>query len=370
MNMKNVPFIDLHAQYNSLQQDIRKAITKVFAQSSFILGKEVERFEKSFARYCGVRYCLGVNSGTSALHLALLGLGVERGDEVITQPNTFFATAEAIWHTGATPVFVDIAEGQYGMSAEKLEKAITKKTRCILPVHLFGGMADIERIQTIAKKHKIRIVEDACQAHGVRHRGKQLGTFGDVGCFSFYPGKVLGAAGEAGAIVTNNRKLYLKMKALRDHGQTSKNHHQLIGHNFRMEELQGAVLGVKLKRLNQWILQRRKHAKLYNTLLKGIVATPSDSSLRSSNFQYYVVRCKERDELKKYLEKAGISTLIHYPTPIHLTRAFRFLGYRKGDFPVAEKTAKEILSLPMYPEINMDDQKYVVQKIQEFYSKE
>ncbi len=364
-----IPFIDLKTQYRELKKELMPAIKKVFQDSAFILGKEVELFEKEFAKYCGAKYCLGINSGTSALHLVLLGLGIGRGDEVITQPNTFFATAEAIHHTGAKPVFVDVAEQGYGMNPKKLEIAINNKTKCIIPVHLFGQASDIEAILRVAKKHRIPVVEDACQTHGVRYRGRQLGTFGEAGCFSFYPGKVLGAAGEAGAVVTNDRKLYLKMKALRDHGQAVKNYHRFVGHNFRMEGLQGAILRVKLKKLDQWIARRRKLAKLYNHLLKDVVQTPPDASLRSSNVQYYVIRCQRRDQLKSYLEKAGVSSLVHYPVPLHLTPAFRFLGYKKGDFPTAELLAREILSLPLYPEMSAREVNYVASKIKKFYER-
>lgn len=362
-----IPFINLKRQYQSIKKEIDKALKEVLISGSYVLGEKVERFEKEFARYCGVRYCLGVNSGTSALHLALRAVGIKEGDEVITQPNTFFATAEAISYCGAKPIFVDINPKDYSINVKEIEKAINKKTRCILPVHLYGLPAEIKKIKKIAKKYNLFLIEDACQAHGVFYGGKHLGTFGEIGCFSFYPGKVLGSAGEAGAAVTNNKNLYLKMKALRDHGQSTKHKHRFVGYNYRMEEIQGAILNVKLKRLDNWIKKRRKIAAMYNSLLKGIVITPSESSLNTTNFQYYVIRCKNRDKLRDFLEKEGVLALIHYPIPIHLQKAYQFLNYKLGDFPIAEKTAKEILSLPMYPELTKKQIYYIAGLIKKFY---
>lgn len=365
-----IPFINLKAQYKSIKSEVNSALKRVFQNSSFVLGKEVDLFEKEFAKYCGVKYALGVNSGTSALHLALLANGIGRGDEVIVQPNTFFATAAAISYTGARPVFVDINPRTYNLDANKIEKAITKKTKCILPVHLYGNASDMEKIIRIAKKHNLIIIEDACQAHGVSHKNKKLGTFGKAGCFSFYPGKVLGAYGEGGAVITNDEALYQKIRVLRDHGQFKKDDHRVIGYNYRMEGIQGAILNTKLKRLDKWLAARRKGAKLYNLLLKGTgVITPPDDILKSSNFQYYVVRCKNRDALKAHLAQKGIIALIHYPVSIHLQEAYKFLGHKKGDFPQAEKAADEILSLPLCPEIKNAEQRYVVKEIKNFYSK-
>ena len=364
-----IPFIDLKIQYQGIEKEIKKETEKVLSSGQYILGRRVEEFEKKFAKYCKVKYCLGVNSGTSALHLALVALGIGRGDEIIIQPNTFFATAEAISYCGAKPVFVDIEPETYGIDAKKITKAITKKTKAILPVHLYGLTSDIKKINKIAKQHKLSVVEDACQAHGVAINGKKLGTFGKIGCFSFYPGKVLGAAGEGGAVITNDKSLYLKIKALRDHGQIQKNDHKFIGYNYRMEELQGAVLTIKLRKLNTWILKRRQIAKLYNKFLKGIVIVPPESSLNYSNFQYYAIRCKNRDKLKEYLGKKGISTLIHYPKPIHLQEAYKFLGLKSGDFPVTERVSKEILSLPMYPELTKKQVYYISNLVKKFYLK-
>lgn len=364
----NIPFVDLKKQYQSIKKEVLKEMQDVFNTSEYVLGSKVENFEKNFAKYCGAKYCLAVNSGTSALHLALLACNIDRGDEVITQPNTFFATAEAISYTGAKPVFVDINPDDYTIDVDKIEKSITPKTKCILPVHLYGNASKMENILEIAKKHNLIIIEDCCQAHGVTYQGKKLGTFGKVGCFSFYPGKVLGAYGEGGAVITDDEAIYERMKIFRDHGQAQKNNHEVIGYNYRLEGLQGAILGVKLKKFNSWLLLRRKKAKVYNTLLKKIgITTPSDESLKTSNFQYYVIRCKDRDNLKNYLQQAGICTIIHYPVPIHLQKAYKFLEYKKGDFPQTEKAVEEILSLPLYPEIELNQQQYVIKKIKEFY---
>lgn len=364
-----VPFIDLRTQYLSIRREIDAALAKVFEQSSFSLGREVELFEKEFADYCGVRYCLGLNSGTSALHLALLACGIGRGEEVLLQPNTFFATAEAISYIGAMPRFVDVDSATYNLDTARLEKHITKKTKCILPVHLYGNPSPIKEILLIAKKHNLLVIEDVAQAHGVKFKGRHLGTFGKAGCFSFYPAKVLGACGEAGAVITNDKKIYLKMKALRDHGQVQKHNHQFIGYNYRMDGFQGAILRVKLKKLNNWIKERRKKAKLYNKLLKDFVIVPSEEYLSISNVQYYVIRARLRDKLQRYLAKKGITTQVHYPVPIHLQNAYKFLGYKKGDFPVAERLSKEILSLPLYPEITERKVQYIAREIKRFYGR-
>jgi dTDP-4-amino-4,6-dideoxygalactose transaminase len=363
-----VPFIDLNAQYQAIKDEVDAALDRVIQKSSFVLGEEVEKFEKEFAEYCGAKYCLGTNSGTSALHLALLGLGIKPGDEIITQPNTFFATAEAISYMGAKPIFVDAKAEDYMIDEEKIEAAITPKAKCLLPVHLFGNAAKMEKILAIAQKYNLAVVEDVCQGHGVVYQGKKLGTFGKVGCFSFYPGKVLGAFGEGGAVVTSDKDVYEKMKIFRDHGQSAKNNHEVVGYNYRLEGIQGAVLGAKLKKLDTWLESRRNNARLYNELLRGTeVATPSEEGLRNSNVQYYVIRCPNRDALKEYLAQNGVTALIHYPTPIHLQKAYEFLGYKAGDFPNAEKAAKEMLSLPMYPELSKDAISYVASLVKEFY---
>jgi dTDP-4-amino-4,6-dideoxygalactose transaminase len=366
-----VPFVDFRKQSKSIKKEIEKEIQEVLDSGRYILGKKVEDFEKDFAKYCGVKYALAVNNGTSALLLALLTLGIKKGNEVITQPNTFVATAEAIVFSGAKPVLVDINPQTYNLDIEKLEKAITKKTKAIIPVHLFGQPADMDPILKLARKYNLFLIEDAAQAQGAEYKGKKVGSLGDIGCFSFYPTKVLGAWGEGGAVVTNNKKLFEKMKRLRDHGSEKKYYHSEVGFNFRLEEIQGAVLGVKLKYLNQGIKSRREKVKIYNQLLKDCpVILPFEPKFFKSVYYVYVIRVKKREKLQKYLAEQGIGTMIHYPIPIHLQSAFRFLRYKKGDFPEAEKAAKEILSLPFYPEISINEQEYVAQKIKEFFKNE
>lgn len=365
-----VPFVDFKRQPNKLKKEIEKGVKEILSSGQYILGKKVEEFEENFAEYCGVKYALGVNNGTSALWLALLSLDLKKGDEVITQPNTFVATAEAILFAGANPVLADINPETYNLDVKKLEKAITKKTRVILPVHLFGQPSEMDSIFKLARKHKLHVVEDCAQAHGAEFLGRKVGSFGNIGCFSFYPTKVLGACGEAGIVTTNSKKLYEKMKRLRDHGSAKKYYHSEIGFNLRMSGIQGAVLAAKLKYLNQWIRVRREKAKVYNRLLKDIpIILPKETEDSKHVYYVYVVRVKKRDRLQNFLNKAGIGTMIHYPIPVHLQKGYQFLNYKNGDFPEAEKAAKEILSLPFYPEIKTEEQKYVSRKIREFFKK-
>lgn len=354
-----VPFVDLKSQYQKIKKEVEKEVLEVLNSGRYISGPKVESFEKEFAKFCGAKYSLTVNNGTSALLLALLALGIKKGDEVITQPNTFVATVEAIIFTGAKPVFVDIDPKTYNLDPVKVEKAITKKTKVILPVHLFGQVSDMDKISRVAKKHNLFVVEDCAQAHGAEYQGKRAGSFGDIGCFSFYPTKVLGACGEGGAVVTSDEKLFQKMKRIRDNGSEKKYYHQEIGFNFRLEELQGAILGVKMKSLNLWIKLRREKAKIYDKLL-------GNSNSPRGVFYVYVISSKERDKLQEYLAREGVATMIHYPLPVHLQEGYRFLGYEEGDFPEAELASKEILSLPFWPEIKLSQQKYVAQKIKNF----
>ncbi len=365
-----IPFIDLKRQSQKLRKEIKKEVEEVLDSGRYILGEKVENFEKNFSNYCQVKYALGVNNGTSALILALAALELKPGDEVITQPNTFVATVEAIVFVGAKPILVDIDPQTYNLDIEKLKKAITKKTKVIIPVHLFGQPSDMDAILKIARKYKLFVVEDAAQAHGAEYRGKKIGTLSDIGCFSFYPTKVLGACGEGGMVVTNSKKLAGKMKRLRDHGSAKKYYHSEVGFNFRMAEIQGAVLGVKLRHLSQWIKSRRNIAKFYNKLFENCsVIIPFELEFVKSSYYVYVIRVKNREKLQKYLTDQGIGTMIHYPVPIHLQKAYKFLRYKKGDFPETEKAAREILSLPLCPEIKSVEQKYVAKKIKEFYSK-
>jgi len=358
--MNNIPFLDLTSQYASIKNEIRAALDKVLESQSFILGEGVELFEKEFAQYCQARFCVAVNSGTSALHLALLAHGIGPGDEVITVPNTFIATAEAISYTGATPVFVDIDPQTYNMDATKIEAAITSKTKAILPVHLFGQPADMDAILRIAQSHGLIIIEDACQAHGAEYKGRKTGSLGNGGCFSFYPSKVMGAYGEGGAIVCHDEAVYQKVRAWRDHGQAGKHHHQVIGYNYRMEAIQGAVLRIKLRHIDRWIEARRQKANLYSQLLNGSPFTvPHEPDYARGVYYVYVIRTKSRDKVQAYLSQNGIQTAVHYPIPIHLQEAYKYLGLKEGRFPIAEAYAREILSLPLYPELTEGNIRYI-----------
>jgi dTDP-4-amino-4,6-dideoxygalactose transaminase/acetyltransferase-like isoleucine patch superfamily enzyme len=363
-----VPFVDLKKQYLSIKPEIDKAIEKTIENSSFILGPQVEDFEKSFAQYCNVKYAIGVNSGTAALHLVLLALGIGPGDEVITVPNTFFATAEAISLVGATPVFVDVEKSSFNMDPLLVEQKITAKTRAIVPVDLFGNPANISELKIIAQKHNLLLVEDACQAHGAKHRGQRVGEIADAAVFSFYPAKNLGAYGEGGIVVTNNPVLAEKIKLLRAHGESPKNTHKVVGYNYRIEGIQGAVLGVKLRYLDSWNDKRRRHAALYDSLLRGIVDIPQVPLENESVYHLYVIRHPNRDALRAFLKKKNIDTGIHYQKPIHLQEAYSELGYRRGDLPVAERAMDEILSLPMFPEMSEQQIRYVCSSVQAFCS--
>jgi dTDP-4-amino-4,6-dideoxygalactose transaminase len=364
-----VPFLDLKAQYESIKDEINEAIKKVIDSCAFAGGPFVAEFEKEFAKFCGIRYSIGVGSGTEALWLTLLALGISQGDEVVTVPNTFIATVEAISFIGAKPVFIDIDEKTYTMNPELLEKAITSKTKAIIPVHLFGQMADMDPIMDIAKKHGIFVIEDACQAHGAEYKGKKAGSIGEAGCFSFYPGKNLGSYGEAGAVVTDNSDLQKKISMLRDHGQGNKYYHDMIGWNARMDGIQGAVLSVKLKHLAEWNEARRNNARLYTKLLSNIdgVIVPQEANYGQHIYHIYAIRAKNRNELISSLKKKDIYTGIHYPVPVHLQNAYKFLGLRSGCFPIAENCAKEFISLPMFSELAPKQIDYVVREIMLFY---
>ena len=363
-----VPFLDLKAQYASIHNEITAALRQVFESASFAGGPFVERFEKEFASFCGCKFAVGVGSGTAALWMALLALGVRRGDEVITVPNTFIATCEAISFCGATPVFVDIDEATYNMDPDLLEDAITPKTRVVIPVHLYGQMADMDRIMEIARAHGLLVIEDACQAHGAEYKSRRAGTIGDVGCFSFYPGKNLGAYGEAGAIVTNNSELAEKLRMFRDHGQAKKYCHSVVGWNGRMDGIQAAVLSVKLKYLAAWNEARRRNAQLYNELLANTdgLIIPTEADYARHIYHIYAIRAENRDALMGALAQKDIACGIHYPLPIHLQQAYRFLGYSKSSFPVAERCAQETVSLPMFAELKPGQIEKVCQEIRSF----
>jgi dTDP-4-amino-4,6-dideoxygalactose transaminase len=348
-----VPFLNLRLHHEPIRDELRAAIEQVIDSSAFAGGSFVEKFEQEFAQFCGARFACGVGNGTDALWFALLALGVGPGDEVITVPSTFMATGEAISFCGARPVFVDIDEETFTMDAELLERAITPRTKAIVPVHLFGQMADMDPILDIARKHGLPIVEDACQAHGAEYKGRKAGTIGEVGCFSFYPGKNLGALGEAGAAITNNADLKRRMDVLRDHGQAKKYYHAVVGWNGRMDGIQAAALSVKLKRLAHGNELRRHHAQRYTEFLSGIddILLPRTAPERVHVFHIYAVRVARRDEMIRALAERGVACGIHYPVPLHLQDAYRPLGLARGAFPVAERCADEFVSLPMFPEL-------------------
>jgi dTDP-4-amino-4,6-dideoxygalactose transaminase len=348
-----VPFLDLQAHHQPIREQLDAAIRDVIDQSAFAGGPFVAAFENEFARYCGSRHAIGVGNGTDALWLSLLALEVGPGDEVITVPSTFMATAEAISYCGARPKFVDIDEQTYTLDPALLERAISPRTKAIVPVHLFGQCADMDPILDIANKHGIPVVEDACQAHGAQYKGRKAGTLGALGCFSFYPGKNLGALGEAGGVTTDDKELAGRIQVFRDHGQHKKYYHSRVGWNARMDGIQGAVLSIKLKHLNVNNIRRRAHALLYDQLLADAqeIITPFEAPHSQHVYHIYAVRVQERNQILQALADKGISCAIHYPIPVHLQEAYRFLGYDEGSFPVAERCAQEFLSLPMFPEL-------------------
>jgi dTDP-4-amino-4,6-dideoxygalactose transaminase len=366
-----VPFLDLRIQYESIRDEIAACLQQVLDSTAFAGGPFVAQFEKEFAEFCQSESAIGVGSGTVALWAALKGLGLGSGDEVITTPNTFIATAEAISECGARPVFVDIDEQTFNMDPALIEDVITPKTRAIVPVHLYGHPADMDPVIEIAKKHNLLVIEDACQAHGAEYKGQKAGSIGDAGCFSFYPGKNLGAYGEAGAVVTNNRRLADKIMMFRDHGQKRKYYHSMVGWNCRMDGLQGAVLSVKLKHLGRWNESRRKNAAIYNLLLADLdpIATPFEADYARHIYHIYPILTENRQRLMDALAKKQIYCGIHYPVPLHLQVAYSALGYKKGDFPVTEKCAGRLLSLPMFPEMTSEQIEYVVENIKSFVCK-
>jgi len=361
-----IPFLDLKSQYLSIKDEIDKKISFLLNNAAFILGEELEKFEKEFAEFCNVKYSVGVSSGTDALIIALRALNIGYGDEVITTPNTFIGTAEAISIVGAKPVFVDVSNEDYNINVDLIEEKITEKTKAVIPVHLYGQSVAISSVLDIAKKNNLFVIEDACQVHGAEFEGKKVGAFGEVGCFSFYPGKNLGAYGDGGAVVTDNEELYKKMILLRSHGELEKNRHRIIGSTNRLDNLQAGILRIKLKHLNEWNEKRRQNAAFYRKYLNGMdLIVPQELEGRKHVYHLFVIRVKNRDKIRKGLFDRGIDTGIHYPVPIHLQEAYRFLGYRKGDFPVSENVAEEILSLPMFPELKEEQIKYVCNSLKE-----
>lgn len=369
-----VPFLDLKVQYRSIKNEIDPAIQNILDNTAFVLGKAVTDFETAFAAEHNVKHCLGVSSGTDGNHLALWALGIQPGDEIIIPANTFIATAWGATLCGAKPVFVDCELDSYNIDPKKIETAITKKTKAIVAVHLYGQSADLDPLREIARKNKLFLVEDCAQAHFAEYKGKRVGGLSDTASFSFYPGKNLGAYGEGGAVTTNNDDVAQKVRMIRDHGAVQKYNHEILGHNYRMEGIQGAVLGVKLKHLNKWTDGRRRAAKKYNELLRdsSFITLPKEMSYAKHVYHLFVILLnyggsKKRDELSKFLNDNGISTGLHYPIPLHIQPCFKDLGYKKGDFPVTEKLAECGLSLPMFPELTDEQIAYVCDKIKVFF---
>ena len=355
-----IPFVDLKAQYASIKNEVSTAIQAVLETCQFTLGTEVAAFETEFAAYCQAKHGIGVNTGTSALHLALLAANVGPGDEVITVPFTFVATVSAICYTGAKPVFVDIDPRTFNIDARLIEAAITERTKAIVPVHLYGQPVDMGPILDVARRHRLAVIEDACQAHGAEYKGRRAGSLGDMGCFSFYPGKNLGAYGEGGMVVTDNPEHARTIRMLRDWGAERKYHHVLKGYNYRMEGIQGAVLRVKLRHLERWTDARRAAAARYDRLLAGSgVRTPEAMPYARHVYHIYAIRSPSRQAWHEALQTQGIQTGIHYPTPVHLLPAFADLGYEPGEFPHAEQAANEVLSLPMFPELTGEQSEQV-----------
>ncbi len=356
--METVPFLDIKAQNRSLQDELRGAFYRIMDSASFILGDGVAQFEQDFASYCGTSECVGLNNGTTALHLALAALGIGPGDEVITTPQTWISTSWAISYVGATPVFVDVDPTTFTLDAKLAERAITPNTKALLPVHLFGQAADVSAVKMLADEHGIYLIQDAAQAHGAEFDGRRVGSFGRIGCFSFYPGKNLGCFGEGGAIVTDDYDLARRIRRLRDHAQDGRHHHVEIGYNARMEGLQGAVLSVKLPKLNEWNDRRRQHAETYRQLLSGIdgLELPEAPLPEAHVWHLYVVLVRgiNRNEFRSRLEQMGIATGVHYPTPVPFQPAYGHLGYRPGSFPIAEDAMSHCVSLPMYPELTAE----------------
>lgn len=365
-----VEFVDLKRQNKIFKKALLKTIEEIVDEATFLMGKPLERFEKNFAKFCHRKYCVGLNSGTDALMLALLAYGIKRGDEVITVPNSYFSTAMVVSNIGAKVIFVDISPENFTIDPDKIEAKITKRTKAILPVHLYGQTADMDPIVKLAKKYHLQIIEDCCQAHGAEYKGKRV-PFTETGAFSFYPGKNLGAFGDGGAVVTDNKKVKDELELLRNDGSRKKYEHLSLGYKSRLDALQAAILDFKLKHLSDFTRKRRRAATLYNKYLADIkeVMPPQEMVYAYHVYHLYVIKCLRRDKLQEHLAKAGVTTIIHYPTPIHLQKPYRKQGYKRGDFPITEEKAKRILSLPMFPEITEEEIKYIAEKIKDFYLK-
>lgn len=367
----NIPFVDLKTQYSLIKGEILQGINEVLDNTAYVCGKKVKQFEDTFSKLQNVKYCAGLSSGTDALHTALIAINIQPGDEVIVPVNTFIATSESISLCSGKPVFVDHDVRTYNIDAAKIEKSITDKTKAIIPVHLYGQPADMDKILEIAKIYNLYVIEDCSQAHLSQYKGKLTGGLGDIGTYSFYPGKNLGAYGEAGAVVTNDENMYTKMLKFRQHGSLEKYMHDMEGHNYRMEEIQAAVLNVKTKYINEWTDKRRKIAEKYSNALTSIgdenLVVPYCSDGIKAVYHLYVVRTPAREKLIKYLNDKGVQTALHYPLPLHMQKAYKYLNYKEGDFPVAEKCCKEILSLPMFPEMTDEQSDYVIDSLKSFF---
>lgn len=364
-----IPFVDLRAQYNSIKEEIDEAIQSVLNHSSFIMGEELKKFEEEFAQFCDVKYAIGVANGSDALTLALRACDICEGDEIITVPNTFIATTEAITQVGGQIVFVDIDPKTYTIDVSRIEEKITNETKAIIPVHLYGQSVDMDPILKIAKKYNLKVIEDAAQAHGAEYKGRKAGSIGDVACFSFYPAKNLGAYGDAGMVVTNDDEISKKVKLLRNHGRiTKKYEHEIEGYSSRLDNLQAAILRVKLRYLNRWNDKRRKSVEVYNRLLSEIdeIILPYEADYAKHVYHLYVIRTEGRDGLREVLKSSGIATGIHYPIPLHLQPAYNYLGYKEGNFPITEKTSQEILSLPMFAELTEEQIKEIFKVIRNY----
>jgi dTDP-4-amino-4,6-dideoxygalactose transaminase len=363
-----IPFVDVKTQDAPLRDEIMSSLREVVESANFVLGPHVDEFEAAFAQATGTKHCVGVNSGTSALHLALIAAGVGVGHEVITVPMTFAATLWAIRYVNARPVFVDIDPRTYTMDVDQIEARITSRTKAIIPVHLYGQPAELDLLREIADRYGVALIEDAAQAHGATYHGKPVGSFGECGCFSFYPGKNLGAYGEAGAIVTNNDRMAQRMRSLRDHAQSERYHHQELGFNYRMDAFQGAILGIKLPHLEEWIEHRCRIATSYRFLLESLpLVVPQVAPDRRHVWHLFVLLHPERFRIRQFLEERGIQTGMHYPIPLHLQKAFSDLGYCLGDFPVAERVARECFSLPISPGLTHEQQSRIVDAVLDFF---
>jgi dTDP-4-amino-4,6-dideoxygalactose transaminase len=364
-----VKFVDLGLEYKSLKDEILKKFDELSSKGQYVLGTEGEKFEKSFAEFCGVKHAIGVANGTDALFLSMKALGIGHGDEVITAANSFIASAGSIAQIGARPVFVDVLE-DYNMNPELLEKTITKKTKAIMPVHLTGRPADMDAIMAIAKKHKLFVIEDAAQAVGAKYRGKRVGSFGNTGCFSLHPLKNLHVHGDGGVITTNDTALYEKLLKMRNHGLKNRDECDFFAYNSRLDEIQAGILNIKLPHLDKWNARYWAIARKYQaalTALKDFIQVPTDKSFEEPVYHRFIIQCERRDELQKYLLENGIDTKVHYPIPLHLQKAAEHLGYKEGDFPVAEKQAKKILSLPGYPALKDEQVEMVINAVKSFY---